>query len=113
MFFTVEGDFQDGDSDDKRNLRGFFLQEKDVDADSNPNTSEGIFVYDPNTLADVNLGDVVRSISTLKCIVFFNSCFPMLFILSNNIKGSSYWDCCGKLWRDPNNGGICHSVIVW
>ena len=40
---VVVGDFQDGDSDDARNLRGFFVQEEDVDADGDPLTSE-----DPN-----------------------------------------------------------------
>ena len=55
------GDFQDGDADEKRNLNGFFLQEEDSDADSDPLTSEGIYVYDPNTIKDVNVGDLVRS----------------------------------------------------
>jgi predicted extracellular nuclease len=58
--FFITGDFQDGDLDEKRNLNGFFLQEEDSDADGNPDTSEGIFVYDPAFLVDVTLGDLVR-----------------------------------------------------
>jgi predicted extracellular nuclease len=53
---VVVGDFQTGD-----HLRGFFLQEEDVDADVDPMTSEGIFVYDGSSPAvDVSVGDVVR-----------------------------------------------------
>jgi len=39
---VVVGDFQDKDG-----LKGFFVQEEDRDADSDPATSEGLFVYDP------------------------------------------------------------------
>ena len=52
---VVVGDFQDGDE-----LSGFFLQEEDADADADPATSEGIFVYDDGFGVDVNVGDVVR-----------------------------------------------------
>ena len=55
----VVGDFQDGDGDIKRNLAGFFIQEEDLDADNNPLTSEGIFVYDLTLLTDVSVGDEV------------------------------------------------------
>ncbi len=51
---VVVGDFQGKDR-----LNGFFLQEEDRDADSDPNTSEGIFVYDRNNPVDVRLGDLV------------------------------------------------------
>jgi len=55
----VTGDFQDGDLDESRNLFGFFLQEETPDGD--PNTSEGIFVYDGNVqLVDVSVGQKVR-----------------------------------------------------
>ncbi|GAX17600.1 uncharacterized protein FisN_18Lh256 [Fistulifera solaris] len=60
----VVGDFQDGDSDTKRNLAGFFVQEEDVDADNNPLTSEGVFVYDPTLLTDVSVGDEVIVVGT-------------------------------------------------
>lgn len=56
----VVGDFQTGDADGSRNLQGFYLQEEDVDADGNPLSSEGIFVFDPNFRADVQIGDKVR-----------------------------------------------------
>ena len=52
---VVVGDFQPTDR-----LRGFFLQEEDADADGNPLTSEGIFVFDNSFGVDVLPGDVVR-----------------------------------------------------
>jgi len=53
---VVVGDFQTSE-----HLRGFFIQEEDADADTDPLTSEGIFVYDGSYPAvDVNAGDVVR-----------------------------------------------------
>ena len=52
---AVVGDFQGGSE-----LEGFFLQEEDADADADPATSEGIFVYDPTLVLDVNVGQVVR-----------------------------------------------------
>lgn len=57
--FTVEaivvGDFQSS-----AQLRGFFIQEEDSDADSDPQTSEGIFVFCSSCVTDVNVGDQVR-----------------------------------------------------
>ncbi len=53
---VVVGDFQDTTTE----LGGFFVQEEDADADADPATSEGIFVYDDGFGVDVNLGDVVR-----------------------------------------------------
>jgi len=53
---VVVGDFQgfpDG-------LGGFFLQEDDADADSDPATSEGIFVFDSPSDVAVEAGDRVR-----------------------------------------------------
>jgi len=40
-------------------LGGFFLQEEDRDADSDPNTSEGVFVYATNATVNVERGDLV------------------------------------------------------
>jgi len=55
----VTGDFQDGDSDDARNLGGFYLQDAPPDFDFN--TSDGIFVFDGSTPAvDVGAGDIVE-----------------------------------------------------
>ena len=46
---VVIGDFSDDDDEDvTRNLNGFFVQEEDADADADPLTSEGIFVFDGN-----------------------------------------------------------------
>ncbi len=62
---VVVGDFQTGS-----NLRGFFVQEEDSDADTGPGselTSEGIFVYDGSYPAvNVNVGDVVRVEGTVQ-----------------------------------------------
>ena len=44
---TVTGDFQGTDK-----LNGFFIQEEDSDIDSNIETSEGLFVYDPGRLGE-------------------------------------------------------------
>ncbi len=61
----VTGDFQRGDADDQSNLDGFFVQEEDADADADPLTSEGIFVFDGSAPAvAVNVGDQVRVTGT-------------------------------------------------
>ncbi len=52
---VVVGDFQAGDQ-----LRGFFLQEEDFDADGDPQTSDGIFVSDNFFGPDVEMDVVVR-----------------------------------------------------
>jgi predicted extracellular nuclease len=55
----VTGDFQDGDADETRNLRGFFIQ--DTSPDSDTRTSDGVFVFDgSNPTIDVNVGDIVE-----------------------------------------------------
>ena len=51
----VVGDYQEGSQ-----FHGFYVQEEDADADSNPATSEGIFVFDNNFGVPVKLGDKVR-----------------------------------------------------
>jgi predicted extracellular nuclease len=61
----VVGDFQNGDADAKRNLGGFYLQEQDADADADPLTSEGIFVFQGATLGDVAIGDRVLVTGTI------------------------------------------------
>ncbi|MDM8549124.1 ExeM/NucH family extracellular endonuclease [Desulfobacterales bacterium HSG2] len=50
---VVVGDFQEANQ-----FSGFFVQEEDADADDDPATSEGIFVY--YNSVNVNVGDVVR-----------------------------------------------------
>jgi predicted extracellular nuclease len=52
---VVTGDYQAGDQ-----LRGFFLQEEDSDADGDAATSEGIFVFCSACPTDVSVGDVVQ-----------------------------------------------------
>ena len=62
----VVGDFQDGDADTGRDLRGFYIQEEDADADGNALTSEGIFVFEGGDfITDVNIGDKVRVTGTV------------------------------------------------
>jgi predicted extracellular nuclease len=54
----VVGDFQTGDADTVRNLGGFYVQEEDIYADSDPMTSEGIFIYEGSAsfITDINIG---------------------------------------------------------
>ncbi|KAA5599559.1 ExeM/NucH family extracellular endonuclease [Blastochloris sulfoviridis] len=59
----VVGHFQNGDADSSRNLNGFYLQEEAFDADGNPLTSEGIFIYGGSV--DVAIGDRVRVTGTV------------------------------------------------
>ena len=57
---VVVGDFQGANG-----LRGFFVQEEDSDADADPATSEGIFVFDNAAGPDVAPGEVVRVTGTV------------------------------------------------
>ncbi len=62
----VVGDFQDGGAGANGDLNGFFLQEEDADTDTDPRTSEGIFVFDGTGPAvDVLPGDRVRVTGTV------------------------------------------------
>ena len=54
---TVVGDYQTQGSG---RLRGFFIQEEDTDADADPATSEGIFVFCTTCPVSVSVGDKVR-----------------------------------------------------
>ena len=57
----VVGDFQDGAAGTHGDLNGFFVQEEDAEADADPMTSEGLFVFDGSSPAvDVQMGDKVR-----------------------------------------------------
>jgi predicted extracellular nuclease len=53
---VVVGDFQGSPS----GLGGFFVQEEDGQADADPLTSEGIFVFQGSSTTSVTAGDVVR-----------------------------------------------------
>ena len=56
----VVGDFQDGAAGSNGDLNGFHVQEEDADADGDPATSEGIFVFNgSNPAVDVQIGDLV------------------------------------------------------
>jgi hypothetical protein len=57
---VVVGDFQAGDGDPfNTDLGGFYVQEEDGEADADPASSEGIFVFAPSVI-DVAVGDKVR-----------------------------------------------------
>jgi hypothetical protein len=56
---VVVGDFQNNAEPDGGNLNGFYLQEEDAQADADPATSEGLFVFAPGA-ADVQAGHRVR-----------------------------------------------------
>ena len=45
-------------------LGGFYVQEEDAEADADPLTSEGLFVYDGTFTTDVRVGDKVRVTGT-------------------------------------------------
>jgi len=62
----IVGDFQNNVGADNGQLRGFYIQEEDVDADANAQTSEGIFVYDGSGGVDVAIGDKVRVTGEVK-----------------------------------------------
>lgn len=55
----VVGDFQNNAQPDNGDLNGFHVQEEDAEADADPATSEGIFVFAPGGM-DVSVGDKVR-----------------------------------------------------
>jgi predicted extracellular nuclease/2',3'-cyclic-nucleotide 2'-phosphodiesterase (5'-nucleotidase family) len=61
----VVGDFQNGDSDTKRDLNGFYLQETAANSDGDATTSEGIFVFANGFGPDVKVGDLVRVTGTV------------------------------------------------
>jgi predicted extracellular nuclease len=46
-------------------LLGYFIQEPDANADADPATSEGVFVFTNATPASVNIGDLVRVTGTV------------------------------------------------
>ena len=61
----ITADLQGGplaNGDNSYQYSGYWIQEEDSDADANPNTSEGIFVYDYKSA--VSVGDKVRLMAT-------------------------------------------------
>jgi len=62
----VVGDFQAGDSDVRRSLNGFYLQEENAQWDADPLSSEGVFIFSGSAgYLDVNEGDIVRVTGTV------------------------------------------------
>ncbi|NJK78521.1 MAG: ExeM/NucH family extracellular endonuclease [Chloroflexaceae bacterium] len=59
---VVVGDYPGNDIDN--DIDGFYMQEEDDDADANPATSEGIFVYLPSNTPNVTERDRVRVTGT-------------------------------------------------
>lgn len=57
----VVGDYQSTTT----SLGGYFVQEEDVDADADPATSEGVYVYANGFGPDVNVGDLVEVSGTV------------------------------------------------
>ncbi len=60
----VTGDFQENDTDERRNLGGFYIQDGPPDTDLQ--TSDGVFVFDgTNPATDIDAGDVVEVTGTV------------------------------------------------
>ena len=60
----VTGDFQENDTDDRRNLGGFYVQGGPPDL--NLETSDGVFVFDgTNPATDIDAGDLVEVTGTV------------------------------------------------
>jgi predicted extracellular nuclease len=57
----------------KPGLNGYYLQEEDADADANPGTSEGLFVFSPPTVGQVAAGQLVRVAGTVGEFIGTNS----------------------------------------
>ncbi|MEA4945881.1 MAG: ExeM/NucH family extracellular endonuclease [Propionicimonas sp.] len=62
---TVEGIVVGDHEGASPKLSGFFVQEEDADADADPRTSEGVFVYNASAADTVELGDKVRVTATV------------------------------------------------
>ncbi len=77
----VVGDFQQVGT--VQNLRGFYVQEEDTDADSNLLTSEGLFIFEQNLGLDVQIGDKVRITGTVAEFASSGSSLTQLTTLSN------------------------------
>jgi uncharacterized protein len=77
----VVGDFQRTAT--ANNLSGFYVQEEDADADTNPLTSEGLFVFDNQFGVDVKVGDKVRVTGTVGEFTSGTSSLTQLTSISN------------------------------
>jgi len=62
----IVGDFQDFTADPPNELNGYVIQEEDGDIDADPNTSEGILVFEgANPSVDYAVGDKLRLTGTV------------------------------------------------
>lgn len=77
----VVGDFQR--SGTVANLRGFYVQEEDSDADSDALTSEGLFIFDDSFGVDVKPGDKVRITGSVAEFTSGSSSLTQLNNISN------------------------------
>lgn len=64
-------------------LTGFFVQEENTDADADPTTSEGIFIYDNSNLFTGNVGNLVRITGTVAEYTSGSSSSTQLSSLTN------------------------------
>jgi hypothetical protein len=94
---VVVGDFQNNGQPDNGDLNGFHVQEEDADADGDPSTSEGVFVFAP-TATDVAVGDHVRVRGT---VTEFPASGPSLTEIS---------DAAVAVCNDPDDPAIFPTV---
>lgn len=80
---VVVGDFQSNASTDNGDLNGFYVQEEDSDADADPATSEGVFVFAATT--DVAVGDHVRVEGTVTEYVTSSGASSMTELSNNTV----------------------------
>lgn len=80
---VVVGDFQSNASADNGDLNGFYVQEEDSDADADPATSEGVFVFAAAT--DVAIGDHVRIEGTVTEYVTSSGASSMTELINNTV----------------------------
>lgn len=80
----VTGDFQGSPG-----LSGFFVQEEDADADADPATSEGLFVFQGASGTAVNIGDLVQVSGTVAEFVSGMSSLTQLTSVTSVVVVSS------------------------
>lgn len=80
---VVVGDFQNNASADNGDLNGFYVQEEDSDADADPATSEGIFIFAAAT--DVAVGDRVRVEGTVTEFVTSGGASSLTQLTNNTV----------------------------
>jgi predicted extracellular nuclease len=107
----VVGDFQDGVGSNG-DLNGFYVQEEDADADGDPLTSEGIFIFNGSSPSvDVLVGDLVAvegvvseffgltEITSFNGVTVISSGNPLPTVTSVNLPLASVLQL-RPFWRD-------------